>query len=163
MFVLASPSWLGWGACSQLPCWVKMASIQFMAMVSPFSCFVVTSELVHFLLQKPSCVAFLTANLFFFYCNNHMFFCLSTTTGSKLNKDLKHYLSQRFQKSSPDHELQQTIRDNLYRHAVPCECQTHCSPISSWFSCFVMMLHQKPPFIMWASRLKRTEKLELKF
>ncbi|CAG02051.1 unnamed protein product, partial [Tetraodon nigroviridis] len=39
--------------------------------------------------------------------------------GSKLNKDLKHYLSQRFQKSSPDHELQQTIRDNLYRHAVP--------------------------------------------
>lgn len=46
---------------------------------------------------------------------------MSTTTGSKLNKDLKHYLSQRFQKSSPDHELQQTIRDNLYRHAVPCE------------------------------------------
>ncbi|XP_008278343.1 membrane-associated guanylate kinase, WW and PDZ domain-containing protein 1 [Stegastes partitus] len=44
--------------------------------------------------------------------------------GSKLNKDLKHYLSQRFQKSSPDHELQQTIRDNLYRHAVPCESKT---------------------------------------
>ncbi|XP_061900595.1 membrane-associated guanylate kinase, WW and PDZ domain-containing protein 1b isoform X3 [Entelurus aequoreus] len=40
--------------------------------------------------------------------------------GNKLNKDLKHYLSQRFQKSSPDHELQQIIRDNLYRHAVPC-------------------------------------------
>ncbi|KAI3370359.1 hypothetical protein L3Q82_025129, partial [Scortum barcoo] len=40
--------------------------------------------------------------------------------GNKLNKDLKLYLSQRFQKSSPDHELQQTIRDNLYRHAVPC-------------------------------------------
>nr|XP_020448384.1 LOW QUALITY PROTEIN: membrane-associated guanylate kinase, WW and PDZ domain-containing protein 1 [Monopterus albus] len=40
--------------------------------------------------------------------------------GSKLNKDLRSYLSQRFQKSSPDHELQQTIRDNLYRHAVPC-------------------------------------------
>lgn len=46
---------------------------------------------------------------------------MSTMTGSKLNKDLKHYLSQRFQKSSPDHELQQIIRDNLYRHAVPCE------------------------------------------
>lgn len=45
-------------------------------------------------------------------------------TGSKLNKDLKHFLSQRFQKSSPDHELQQTIRDNLYRHAVPCESLT---------------------------------------
>ncbi|XP_064160095.1 membrane-associated guanylate kinase, WW and PDZ domain-containing protein 1b isoform X3 [Anguilla rostrata] len=40
--------------------------------------------------------------------------------GNKLNKDLKHYLSQRFQKSSADHELQQTIRENLYRHAVPC-------------------------------------------
>ncbi|KAM9813242.1 membrane-associated guanylate kinase, WW and PDZ domain-containing protein 1b isoform 3-T3 [Neosynchiropus ocellatus] len=44
----------------------------------------------------------------------------TVSQGSKLNKDLKHYLSQRFQKSSPDHELQQTIRDNLYRHAVPC-------------------------------------------
>ncbi|XP_017285452.1 membrane-associated guanylate kinase, WW and PDZ domain-containing protein 1b isoform X4 [Kryptolebias marmoratus] len=40
--------------------------------------------------------------------------------GTKLNKDLKHYLTQRFQKSSADHELQQTIRENLYRHAVPC-------------------------------------------
>ncbi|XP_072238769.1 membrane-associated guanylate kinase, WW and PDZ domain-containing protein 1b isoform X3 [Leuresthes tenuis] len=40
--------------------------------------------------------------------------------GTKLNKDLKHYLSLRFQKSSPDHELQQTIRNNLYHHAVPC-------------------------------------------
>ncbi|XP_030639735.1 membrane-associated guanylate kinase, WW and PDZ domain-containing protein 1 [Chanos chanos] len=40
--------------------------------------------------------------------------------GHRLNKDLRHYLSQRFQKSSPDYDLQQTIRDNLYRHAVPC-------------------------------------------
>ncbi|XP_045687998.1 membrane-associated guanylate kinase, WW and PDZ domain-containing protein 1 isoform X16 [Phyllostomus hastatus] len=40
--------------------------------------------------------------------------------GGKLNKDLRHFLNQRFQKGSPDHELQQTIRDNLYRHAVPC-------------------------------------------
>ncbi|XP_046730508.1 membrane-associated guanylate kinase, WW and PDZ domain-containing protein 1b isoform X3 [Silurus meridionalis] len=40
--------------------------------------------------------------------------------GNKLTKDLKQYLSQRFQKSSEDHKLQQTIRDNLYRHAVPC-------------------------------------------
>nr|KAF6420731.1 membrane associated guanylate kinase, WW and PDZ domain containing 1 [Molossus molossus] len=44
--------------------------------------------------------------------------------GGKLNKDLRHFLSQRFQKGSPDHELQQTIRDNLYRHAVP--CTTRC-------------------------------------
>uniref|UniRef100_A0AAY4D8U7 Membrane-associated guanylate kinase, WW and PDZ domain-containing protein 1 n=1 Tax=Denticeps clupeoides TaxID=299321 RepID=A0AAY4D8U7_9TELE len=40
--------------------------------------------------------------------------------GHRLNKDLKHYLSLRFPKSSPDYELQQVIRDNLYRHAVPC-------------------------------------------
>nr|XP_057908568.1 membrane-associated guanylate kinase, WW and PDZ domain-containing protein 1-like isoform X3 [Doryrhamphus excisus] len=40
--------------------------------------------------------------------------------GNKLNKDLKHYLSLRFQKTAPDHELQKTIRANLYRHAVPC-------------------------------------------
>uniref|UniRef100_A0A674BT43 Membrane associated guanylate kinase, WW and PDZ domain containing 1 n=1 Tax=Salmo trutta TaxID=8032 RepID=A0A674BT43_SALTR len=39
--------------------------------------------------------------------------------GNKLNKDLKHYLSLKFQKYSLDHELQQTIRANLYRHAVP--------------------------------------------
>uniref|UniRef100_A0AAQ5ZHR5 Membrane-associated guanylate kinase, WW and PDZ domain-containing protein 1 n=1 Tax=Amphiprion ocellaris TaxID=80972 RepID=A0AAQ5ZHR5_AMPOC len=54
-----------------------------------------------------------------------------------LNKDLKHYLSQRFQKSSPDHELQQTIRDNLYRHAVPCESETfsHLCCAISLFPC----------------------------
>ncbi|XP_063021036.1 membrane-associated guanylate kinase, WW and PDZ domain-containing protein 1 isoform X19 [Melospiza melodia melodia] len=40
--------------------------------------------------------------------------------GGRLTKDLRHYLNQRFQKGSPDHDLQQTIRDNLYRHAVPC-------------------------------------------
>ncbi|XP_051483215.1 membrane-associated guanylate kinase, WW and PDZ domain-containing protein 1 isoform X19 [Apus apus] len=40
--------------------------------------------------------------------------------GNRLNKDLRHYLNQRFQKGSPDHDLQQTIRENLYRHAVPC-------------------------------------------
>ncbi|XP_030314011.1 membrane-associated guanylate kinase, WW and PDZ domain-containing protein 1 isoform X12 [Calypte anna] len=44
----------------------------------------------------------------------------SVRQGSRLNKDLRHYLNQRFQKGSPDHDLQQTIRDNLYRHAVPC-------------------------------------------
>ncbi|XP_054630752.1 membrane-associated guanylate kinase, WW and PDZ domain-containing protein 1-like isoform X7 [Dunckerocampus dactyliophorus] len=44
--------------------------------------------------------------------------------GNKLNKDLKHYLSLRFQKASPDHELQKTIRANLYRHAVPCTTRT---------------------------------------
>ncbi|KAM9476123.1 membrane-associated guanylate kinase, WW and PDZ domain-containing protein 1-like isoform 3-T4 [Clarias gariepinus] len=40
--------------------------------------------------------------------------------GNKLNKDLRHYLSMRFLKSSPDHDLQQTIRNSLYHYAVPC-------------------------------------------
>uniref|UniRef100_A0A8C4WYM6 Membrane associated guanylate kinase, WW and PDZ domain containing 1 n=1 Tax=Eptatretus burgeri TaxID=7764 RepID=A0A8C4WYM6_EPTBU len=40
--------------------------------------------------------------------------------GPVLSIDLKHYLSQRFQKGSTDHELQQTIRDNLYLRTVPC-------------------------------------------
>lgn len=63
----------------------------------------------------------------------HAYLFVSAMTGSKLNKDLKHYLSQRFQKSSADHELQQTIRDNLYRHAVPCESMT---PIIDFFVMF---------------------------
>ncbi|XP_072223892.1 membrane-associated guanylate kinase, WW and PDZ domain-containing protein 1-like isoform X2 [Leuresthes tenuis] len=44
--------------------------------------------------------------------------------GHKLNKDLKRFLSLRFQKSSSDHQLQKTIRANLYRHAVPCTTRT---------------------------------------
>ncbi|XP_027023320.1 membrane-associated guanylate kinase, WW and PDZ domain-containing protein 1 isoform X17 [Tachysurus fulvidraco] len=40
--------------------------------------------------------------------------------GNKLNTDLRQYLSMRFLKSSPDHDLQQTIRNNLYHYAVPC-------------------------------------------
>ncbi|TWW61782.1 Membrane-associated guanylate kinase, WW and PDZ domain-containing protein 1 [Takifugu flavidus] len=79
-------------------------------------------------------------------------------TGSKLNKDLKHYLSQRFQKSSPDHELQQTIRDNLYRHAVPFDGGTltlphlpRCppaSPVVILLTCSAIShyTHPHPPF-----------------
>uniref|UniRef100_A0A8C6K4J5 Uncharacterized protein n=1 Tax=Melopsittacus undulatus TaxID=13146 RepID=A0A8C6K4J5_MELUD len=56
------------------------------------------------------------------FINNYVTFYLAVFlfAGSRLNKDLRHYLNQRFQKGSPDHDLQQTIRDNLYRHAVPC-------------------------------------------
>ncbi|XP_058272821.1 membrane-associated guanylate kinase, WW and PDZ domain-containing protein 2a isoform X14 [Hemibagrus wyckioides] len=41
-------------------------------------------------------------------------------TGGVVDKDLKLYLSLRFQKGSLDHELQQIIRDNLYLRTVPC-------------------------------------------
>lgn len=66
-----------------------------------------------------------TFSFFFFFdvkvCLLDLFLSVCLFPGHKLNKDLKHYLSLRFQKSSPDHELQKTIRANLYRHAVPCE------------------------------------------
>lgn len=82
--------------------------------------------------RRASGVVLMSANLVVasvVWCSYHMFSSsVCTMTGSKLNKDLKHYLSQRFQKSSPDHELQQTIRDNLYRHAVPCESTTMSTP-----------------------------------
>lgn len=37
-----------------------------------------------------------------------------------LPKDLRQYLTSRFPKGSVDHDLQQTIRDNLYLRTVPC-------------------------------------------
>lgn len=36
-----------------------------------------------------------------------------------LSKDLREYLTTRFAKGSVDHELQTTIRDNLYLRTVP--------------------------------------------
>ncbi|XP_072181833.1 membrane-associated guanylate kinase, WW and PDZ domain-containing protein 1-like [Diadema setosum] len=41
-------------------------------------------------------------------------------SGQNLPKDLRRYLSLRMPKGSPDHELQQTIRENLYVRTVPC-------------------------------------------
>ncbi|CAF1948510.1 unnamed protein product [Rotaria magnacalcarata] len=42
------------------------------------------------------------------------------TVKSGLTKDLRQFLDARFQKGSIDHDLQQTIRDNLYMRTVPC-------------------------------------------
>ncbi|KAI8504048.1 Membrane-associated guanylate kinase, WW and PDZ domain-containing protein 3 [Branchiostoma belcheri] len=41
--------------------------------------------------------------------------------GQGLTKDLRQYLNTRFQKGSVDHDLQQTIRDNVYLRTVPCK------------------------------------------
>ena len=38
-----------------------------------------------------------------------------------LTKDLRQFLDARFHKGSIDHDLQQTIRDNLYMRTVPCK------------------------------------------
>ena len=40
---------------------------------------------------------------------------------SLLTKDLAMYLARRFPKGSIDHEMQQTIRDNLYTRTIPCK------------------------------------------
>ncbi|XP_056092549.1 membrane-associated guanylate kinase, WW and PDZ domain-containing protein 1 isoform X6 [Rhinichthys klamathensis goyatoka] len=40
--------------------------------------------------------------------------------GGRLKKGLSYFLSQRFQKLSADHQLQESIRINLHRHAAPC-------------------------------------------
>lgn len=38
-----------------------------------------------------------------------------------LGKDLRQHLNTRFPKNSPDCELQNTVRDNLYLRTVPCK------------------------------------------
>lgn len=44
----------------------------------------------------------------------------SVLPGLGITRDLRKYLGTRFQRGSVDHELQQTIRDNLYMRTVPC-------------------------------------------
>ncbi|XP_004368825.1 membrane-associated guanylate kinase, WW and PDZ domain-containing protein 1 [Trichechus manatus latirostris] len=40
--------------------------------------------------------------------------------GGRGNKDLKHFLNQRFQRGATDHELVSVLRVNLRRHLLPC-------------------------------------------
>ena len=42
-------------------------------------------------------------------------------TGDQITRDLQNYLSTKFDKTSIDSELQQTIRENLYNRTVPCK------------------------------------------
>lgn len=41
-----------------------------------------------------------------------------------ITKDLRQFLNARFQKGSVDHDLQNTIRDNLYLRTVPVTTRT---------------------------------------
>ena len=50
-----------------------------------------------------------------------MFFTSTKSFSGLLPKDLRQYLTSRFPKGSLDHDLQQTIRDNLYLRTVPCK------------------------------------------
>ncbi|XP_069101303.1 membrane-associated guanylate kinase, WW and PDZ domain-containing protein 1-like isoform X3 [Argopecten irradians] len=45
---------------------------------------------------------------------------IKTVKIGMLPRDLRQFLTTRFQKGSVDHDLQQTIRDNLYLRTVPC-------------------------------------------
>ncbi|GAB1597467.1 membrane-associated guanylate kinase, WW and PDZ domain-containing protein 1 isoform X1 [Argonauta hians] len=49
---------------------------------------------------------------------------IKTLRSGMLPRDLRQYLNTRFLKGSLDHDLQQTIRDNLYMRTVP--CTTRC-------------------------------------
>ena len=42
-----------------------------------------------------------------------------------MTKDLREYLNTRFEKNSLDHELQQKIRDNVYKRTVPCKWESN--------------------------------------
>lgn len=43
------------------------------------------------------------------------------SAGDQITRDLQKYLSTRFDKTSIDSDLQQTIRENLYNRTVPCK------------------------------------------
>ncbi|XP_071440196.1 membrane-associated guanylate kinase, WW and PDZ domain-containing protein 1 isoform X2 [Hetaerina americana] len=52
-------------------------------------------------------------------CRNGNPVVLKTVTAGTITKDLRQFLNTRFQKGSVDHDLQNTIRDNLYLRTVP--------------------------------------------
>lgn len=52
-------------------------------------------------------------------CKNGNPVVLKTVSPGSITKDLRQFLNTRFQKGSVDHELQNTIRDNLYLRTVP--------------------------------------------
>ncbi|XP_046407322.1 membrane-associated guanylate kinase, WW and PDZ domain-containing protein 2-like isoform X5 [Ischnura elegans] len=52
-------------------------------------------------------------------CRNGNPVVLKTVTSGTITKDLRQFLNTRFQKGSIDHDLQNTIRDNLYLRTVP--------------------------------------------
>ncbi|XP_046984274.1 membrane-associated guanylate kinase, WW and PDZ domain-containing protein 1 [Schistocerca americana] len=52
-------------------------------------------------------------------CRNGNPVTLKTIDAASITKDLRQFLNTRFQKGSVDHDLQNTIRDNLYLRTVP--------------------------------------------
>ena len=52
-------------------------------------------------------------------CHGIIFVNFFVFFSGSLTRDLRQYLNTRFQKGSVDHELQNTIRDNVYLRTVP--------------------------------------------
>ncbi|XP_055937343.1 membrane-associated guanylate kinase, WW and PDZ domain-containing protein 1-like isoform X2 [Argiope bruennichi] len=59
-------------------------------------------------------------NLLKHYMRNGNSVPVKAVKAGYLTKDLRNFLNTRFQKGSVDHDLQNTIRDNLYQRTVPC-------------------------------------------
>ncbi|GFR06679.1 membrane-associated guanylate kinase, WW and PDZ domain-containing protein 1 [Trichonephila clavata] len=59
-------------------------------------------------------------NLLKHYMRNGNSVPVKAVKSGYLTKDLRNFLNTRFQKGSIDHDLQNTIRDNLYQRTVPC-------------------------------------------
>lgn len=66
----------------------------------------------------------------------HCIKAVSSSSSFGLPIDLKEYLSRRFVRASIDHELQSTIRDNIYVRTVPCTTRSP-KPNEVSFFCFL--------------------------
>lgn len=53
-------------------------------------------------------------------CPRHVIKAVSSSSSFGLPIDLREYLSRRFVRGSVDHDLQTTIRDNVYLRTIPC-------------------------------------------
>ena len=67
----------------------------------------------------------------------HCIKAVSSSSSFGLPIDLKEYLSRRFVRASIDHELQSTIRDNIYIRTVPCTTRLP-KPNEVWISIFLL-------------------------
>ena len=57
-------------------------------------------------------------------CNKILAYLLKFSFPGAITTDLRQYLNTRFPKGDVDHELQNTIRDNLYLRTVPVTTRT---------------------------------------
>lgn len=72
---------------------------------------------------------------------NHAIQAVSSSSSFGLPIDLKEYLSRRFVRGSIDHDLQATIRDNVYLRTVPCTTRPpRSNEVSPFWKDFLFIL-----------------------